>query len=172
MELHWHTGRPGELDAMTLYANLRLRVDVFVVEQECPYAELDGRDLEPGARWIWATDGDQVVATLRVLPEPPNAESAVPRAGGTGSAIPVAESAVPTVRIGRVATARKVRSAGVGGRLMRHALADIGAGVDVVLAAQSPLETWYHRFGFSRSGKEFFEDGIAHVPMRRPAQPG
>ena len=137
-----HVGVPAQLPAATVYAVLRLRVDVFVVEQECPYPELDGRDLEAGAHWWWAERGGEVVATLRVLVDDPG-----------------------TARIGRVATAGSARSGGVAARLMRHALETAGAR-DVVLDAQAYLEGWYARFGFVRDGEPFVEDGIPHVPMR------
>ncbi|NED64792.1 GNAT family N-acetyltransferase, partial [Streptomyces sp. SID10244] len=58
-----------------LYQILRLRVDVFVVEQACPYPELDGRDLEPNTRQFWISDTEGcVIATLRLLTEPPSAD--------------------------------------------------------------------------------------------------
>ena len=134
----------AELDAVTLYKILELRVDVFVVEQQCAYAELDGRDLEPSARQVWVEAGGEVIATLRVLDD-----------GGA-------------LRIGRVATAPSARSGGHAGRLMERAL-DLAGDRDVVLDAQSYLQGWYERFGFVRSGDEFVEDGIPHVPMRRSA---
>jgi ElaA protein len=136
---------PADLDLPTAYAMLRLRVDVFVVEQDCPYPELDGRDLEPDAVWVWAADDDTVVGTLRILTEPDG-----------------------TRRIGRVATAASARSSGVASDLMRHALG-LCTGQPVTLDAQEHLESWYARFGFTRSGPRFVEDGIPHVPMTRPA---
>jgi ElaA protein len=141
-------GRPAELDGSTVYRILKLRTDVFVVEQECAYPELDGRDLEPAARWFWIADPDSgaVLATLRLLRDP------------DGSA-----------RIGRVATAVAARSDGLAAQLMRAALAEAGPAIDVVLDAQSHLRGWYSRFGFAVSGDEFIEDGIPHVPMRRSA---
>lgn len=140
----------AELDAATLYRILKLRVDVFVVEQNAAYPELDGRDLEPGARLVWAqrADGaDGVLATLRLLDD--------------GDA----------VRIGRVATAASARAAGLAGRLMARAL-ELTGNRDTVLDAQSYLRRWYERFGYAVDGEEFVEDGIAHVPMRRPGQDG
>lgn len=131
----------AELDATTLYKILKLRVDVFVVEQTCAYPELDGRDLEPGTRQLWIERSGEVVATLRVLDD--------------GAAL----------RIGRVATAASARSAGHAGRLMRRALA-LAGDREVVLDAQSYLSRWYERFGFEQDGDEFVEDGIPHVPMR------
>jgi ElaA protein len=135
----------AELDPATLYRILQLRVDVFVVEQHCCYPELDGRDLEPGTRLVWAEyDGVvDVVATLRILTEP------------DGSA-----------RIGRVATAQQARGRGVAARLMRRAL-EITGDRPVELHAQSYLMQWYAGFGFTVCGAEFLDDGIPHTPMRR-----
>jgi ElaA protein len=137
----------ADLDGATLYTLLRLRCDVFVVEQACAYPELDGRDTEPAARHLWLTDDDGAdpVAYLRVLADP------------DGSA-----------RIGRVCVARKARGAGAAGRLMAAALALTG-GRRCVLDAQSHLTAFYARFGFSPTGPEYLEDGIPHVPMARPA---
>ncbi len=143
-----HDAHAAELDAVTLYRILKLRVDVFVVEQNSPYPELDGRDLEQGARLVWAQraqDAGDVVGTLRLVDD--------------GDA----------VRIGRVATAASARAAGLAGRLMSRAL-ELTAKRDTVLDAQSYLRQWYEKFGYTVDGAEFVEDGIAHVPMRRPGQ--
>jgi len=125
-----------------LYELLALRVDVFVVEQTCPYRELDGRDLEPGARLVWATRGETVVATLRIL----NEDSGV-------------------IRIGRVATAPEARGRGLGALMMRRAI-ELAGDRSVVLSAQAHLAEWYSQFGFLRDGDEYLEDGIVHTPMR------
>jgi len=137
------------IDPLTLYAILRLRVEVFVVEQSCPYPELDGRDVEPGAELLWAADGPDLLATLRVLHDADGA-----------------------LRVGRVATVPAARSRGVASRLMREALArcaELDPSAPVVLDAQAHLARWYARFGFDVTGAEFDEDGIPHVPMRRQA---
>ena len=136
----------ADLPPATLYALLRLRVDVFVVEQECAYPELDGRDLEPDCVHVWAQAPDgAVAAVLRVLRDP----------DGRG-------------RIGRVATAPGFRGAGAAARLMGRAL-ELLEGLDVVLDAQAHLEHWYARFGFTAAGPVHLEDGIPHVPMLRTA---
>ncbi|WP_375484701.1 GNAT family N-acetyltransferase [uncultured Jatrophihabitans sp.] len=132
-----------ELDPTTLYRILALRTDVFVVEQDCVYADLDGRDLEPGARQLWLERDGAVLATLRLLDDPDG-----------------------TARIGRVATAKRARGQGLAARLMQRAL-ELAGERAVLLDAQSYLEQWYARFGFVRDGEEFVEDGIPHVPMRR-----
>jgi ElaA protein len=142
-QLTVHDAAATDLDPATLYAILRLRVDVFVVEQQCCYPELDGRDLEPATRLLWAARGRDVVATLRLLTEP------------DGSA-----------RIGRVATARQARGTGLAAQLITRAL-ELTGERPVELHAQSHLAHWYERFGFTVCGAEFLDDGIPHTPMRR-----
>ncbi len=140
--------RFGELTTTELYALLRLRVDVFVVEQECFYAELDGRDTEAGTLHVWfAGAGGRPAAYLRVLDDD------------------------GTARIGRVVTDPAARGGGLAGRLVAAALELIGER-DCVLDAQSHLTGFYRRYGFAVSGAEFLEDGIPHTPMHRPATAG
>lgn len=139
------TSRPGtELSSTELYELLRLRVDVFVVEQKCPYPEIDGRDLEPTTRHVWATSLDgRVAGCLRVLAEDDGVQ-----------------------RIGRVCTADFARGTGVGGQLMRAAMDSLGA-AECVLDAQTYAIGFYARFGFAPEGEEYLEDGIPHITMRR-----
>jgi len=143
--------RGTELDAGTLYELLTLRVEVFVVEQSCPYPELDGADLGAQTRHFWLTDpGGAVVATLRLIGES--------RRGGQ------------PFRIGRVCTAKTERGRGHAARLLRAALDDVGAH-PCVLNAQTYLRGMYARHGFVQDGPEFVEDGIPHVPMLRASRP-
>jgi ElaA protein len=150
--VHLYDRSFAELDAATLYALLRLRVDVFVVEQACPYPELDGRDLEPTTRHLWLAEAStptssanpaEPLAYLRVLAE-----------------------ADGTARIGRVCTAVNGRGRGLSRRLMTAALQRVGER-PCVLDAQSYLVDFYRSFGFIDAGPEFLEDGIPHIPMRR-----
>lgn len=132
-----------DLDVATLYAILKLRSDVFVVEQKCVYPDLDGRDTEPGTRHVWFTRDGQVQAYLRILDDGRHQ------------------------RIGRVVTATGARGAGLAGRLVTEALAIIGDRPSV-LDAQAHLAGFYARFGFEPTGPEFLEDGIPHIPMAKP----
>lgn len=142
-----HVASFDELDTRTLYAILRLRCEVFVVEQECPYLDVDGRD--PRARHLWLADeGGAVVAYLRILEE----------AGGGA-------------RIGRVCVAPGARGAGHAATLLDAALRDIGDR-EAVLDAQTYATRLYANAGFVPDGPEFLDDGIPHVPMRRPAPTG
>jgi ElaA protein len=137
------SARFHELRPRELYGLLRLRVDVFVVEQACAYPELDGRDTEPGTVHVWHELDGEVASCIRVLED------------GTRRAI------------GRVATARHARGRGLSAALLRHGI-ELCAGHRIDIGAQAYLEDWYARFGFVRSGPDYLEDGIPHLPMRRP----
>jgi ElaA protein len=176
-----HIARFSELDAATLYELLRLRVDVFVVEQECPYPELDGRDAEPGTRHLWfdnsfpATPPDS--AHPATPPDsahpatPPNsAHPATPPNSGASPAayLRILTAEDGTARIGRVAVAHAARGTGLAGQLMLAALDEIGDR-PCVLDAQAYLVGFYRRYGFTPTGPEYDLDGIAHIPMMRVA---
>ncbi|MDN5859568.1 MAG: GNAT family N-acetyltransferase [Pseudonocardia sp.] len=141
-----HRAWAADLSPAQLYLLLRLREEVFVVEQECAYPELDGRDLEEAARHYWLTPHGlphTVLGCLRLLEEP----------GGA-------------YRIGRLCTAPSVRRRGLGRQLLRAGLAEVGGGA-CVLDAQEHLVEFYRKHGFEPSGPSYVEDGIAHVPMVR-----
>src|SRR5918995_5326915 len=104
--------RFAELSPFEVYALCRLRVDVFVVEQQCPYPELDGRDPEPTTVHLWFEEDGEVLATIRVLDD-----------GETRA-------------IGRVATAAAARGRGLAARLMEEGIA-LCAGRPITLGAQA-----------------------------------
>ena len=124
-----------ELSLDRLYEILQLRVEVFVVEQQCAYSEIDALDSEAQHLWI----DDQAGLASYVEPD--------------------------QLRIGRVVTRRDARSQGLSQRLIEHVLSSTDG--PWVLSAQSYLSKWYSQLGFARSGPEFEEDGIPHIPMRR-----
>jgi len=131
--------RFADLTPYELYGILRLRVDVFAVEQHCVYQDLDGRDAEPSTWHGWVEEGGEVVSYLRILNEPPDEV------------------------VGRVVTAPRARGRGLGADLMRAALERTGRPVRI--EAQSYLLDWYGAFGFVPRGREYLEDGIPHTPM-------
>lgn len=132
-----------DLEPREAYSLWRLRQQVFVVEQQSPYPDLDGRDIEPTTRHVLAEEGGELVGCLRVLGDDTYA------------------------RIGRVAVAPAARGRGLAHELLSTATAEIG-GREIRLDAQTGLAEWYARYGFEVSGQEFVEDGVAHLPMRRP----
>ena len=134
-----------ELTAEELYALLKLRVDVFVVEQRCPYPELDGLDRE--ALHIWLEEDGRVLAYLRVMDR--GAESEY-------------------VSIGRVVAAERRRGLGtrVLGEGLRAAKEVFGARA-VYLEAQTYARGLYEKQGFRQISAEFLLDGIPHIKMLR-----
>jgi ElaA protein len=150
-DIFWQWSRFSELQPDELYAVVRLREAVFVVEQNCPYLDADGRD--PRAwhllGWTRAKAERSLVAYARVF------EPGVRYTEGS---------------IGRVATAQEVRRTGVGRRLMVEAmrrLETLAPGEKIKLAAQRRLEAFYAGFGFTTVSAPYEEDGIMHVDMVR-----
>jgi ElaA protein len=149
--MRWEHRAFDALAVTELYRILRLRQEVFIVEQKCAYGDADG--LDAGATHLFALDGEALVACARLF------------APGVRRAEAV---------IGRVVTAPSVRRSGVGRELMRRAIAaveDEHGRVAIWLGAQKYLERFYASFGFVRDGDDYDEDGIPHLPMRRPEDP-
>lgn len=134
-----------ELSTDELYEILRARCDVFVVEQACPYPELDGLDRE--SLHLFARDDDgRVAAYLRLFPRP----------GREGE-----------VQMGRVLTTR--RGVGLGGDLLRRGIRTARERMharSIRIEAQTYAAAFYAREGFRICSEEFLEDGIPHVEMR------
>ncbi len=136
----------ADLDTATLYKLLKLRVEVFVVEQKCAYPELDGFDLSAETRHFWLDDEGEIISTLRLLEEH--------------------NDGVKSFRIGRLCTSVEARGHGYTTRLLQAALAETGSAT-VRLNAQTYLVDMYTKHGFKTDGEEYVEDGIPHIPMRR-----
>ena len=135
----------ADLTPARLYALLRLRVSIFVVEQNAAYEELDGLDLLDTTRHFWLESDAGPVACLRLLEE------------------------TDGFRIGRVCTAKELRGQGLSRRLMEAALAEVGDAASV-LEAQVQAQGFYAGFGFVPEGETYLEDDIPHITMRRPAR--
>lgn len=138
-----------ELSLAELYELLKLRQEVFVVEQTCPYLDADGNDHE--ALHLWTTDAQGMTAYARIF-------------------LPTTKE--PYARIGRVITAERARRTGLGQDLMRAAIGlCTGQAPDapIRLGAQVYLRRFYQSFGFVEIGDTYLEDDIPHVDMERPA---
>ena len=137
----------NQLTTQQLHDLMRLRIDVFVVEQDCPYPEIDGRDLD--ATHILGTDNDEIVAYTRILP---------------------AGSVFPEVSFGRVVVAQSHRGKSLGHDLLKFTLATIEAehgNIPVRISAQVYLVGYYQQYGFEIAGEEYLEDGLPHIDMLR-----
>lgn len=144
-------GKFTELDGATVFAIARLRQEVFVVEQECAYPDLDDYDLDAETVhfWVEGESPTEAIATLRVLRN---------RAFEDGDAW----------KIGRVCTALSARGTGLSAKVFGAAMDFLGPEAEVTLGAQTYAAGFYRRFGFTEEGEEYDEDGIMHIEMRRP----
>ncbi len=138
---------PGDrLTAQDVYDIWRIRDAVFAVEQQCDEEDVDGRDLLPTMTHLWFADERGPTSYLRSFVEDGERH------------------------VGRVCTRKDQRGLGLSGRLVTECSRLWGDDV-IVLNAQAYLEDWYGRYGYVRSGDNFVEAGIDHVPMARAATP-
>lgn len=145
---HFQIKAFDELSTREFHDLLQLRIGVFIVEQNCPYPELDGKDLE-SFHVIGRSDEGKTVATARILPQ---------------------GISYPEVSIGRVSSHPDFRSTGLGHRLMDEIHAFIRkqfGNVPVRISAQAYLLEFYEKHGYISTGKEYLEDDIPHVEMVR-----
>ncbi|USD65566.1 GNAT family N-acetyltransferase [Vibrio sp. SCSIO 43136] len=133
-----------------LYELLKLRVDVFVVEQNCPYPELDGKDTLTSTYHLLGYQGDELVACARLL------DKDVSYAGASS--------------IGRIATKASARGHRLGHKLMEQALTNMETLFPdhvIEIGAQEHLQGFYNQHGFIAYSDSYLEDGIPHIDMRR-----
>lgn len=145
----WRVQRFDELDSSALYALLAARVEVFVVEQTCPYQELDGRDA--GALHLSGWDGERLLAYARLVPP---------------------GDRFRTPSIGRVLTTAAVRRRGLGRPLMVRAIEEVQRrwpDTAIRVSAQQHLQAFYGSLGFEAESGVYDEDGIPHIDMVLPA---
>ena len=142
-ELILHKKTFLQLTTDELYELLRVRSEVFVVEQNCVYQDLDGDDQQ--AIHLWLTLGDRIVALARVCP---------------------ARTHMQEISIGRVITT--VRDKGYGKQIMLHAIdaAKESFGATLIdIEAQEYAKGFYESVGFKQSSDTFMLDGIPHIKM-------
>lgn len=144
--INWKVKAYKDLSLDEFHDLVSLRIEVFVVEQDCPYQDLDGKD-KTAHHLFGENESGEIVATSRIL----------------GPGISYDE-----VSIGRVVVAQKVRGRGVAHEMMdkskEFVLAEYG-NVPIRISAQTYLEKYYSSHGFEFTGKEYLEDGIPHMEM-------
>lgn len=146
-EFTWHCLPFKALSLHQLYALLRLRQEVFAVEQTSIYLDADGRDQD--ALHLFATQGDDIAACCRIL-------------------APGVKYGEPS--IGRVCTAAQHRGRGLGLALMQRAIAlcqQHYPGRGIRISAQLYLREFYAGLGFVQTSEVYDEDGIPHIEMQR-----
>ena len=146
----WELKSWGEISRDELYEMLQLRSEVFVVEQDCPYQDLDDKDQQ--CLHLWARDERGMMSHARIVPKGVSYES--------------------YASIGRVVSSPKVRGAGIGHELMERSVAAClkhFPGDDIKISAQQYLIRFYEKFGFETTGDGYLEDNIPHIAMIKKA---
>ena len=136
-----------DLSNSELYAILRLRNEVFIVEQNCPYQDLDNKDQKCYHLAGWK--GDDLLAYTRLIPP---------------------GVAYPQISIGRVVSSPSARRTGIGRELMKVSLEkcrELFGDKPIRIGAQLYLQEFYASFGFAVSSDIYLEDGIRHIEMIR-----
>jgi len=130
-----------ELDNDTLYQILKLRMDVFVVEQNCPYQEMDDKDQD--AIHLFIKEKKEVVSYLRLMIKNET-----------------------TAQIGRISTKQVFRGRGLAANLIKTTLEILDENIETVyLNGQTHLQQYYEAFGFEKKSEPYKEDGIPHIDM-------
>ncbi|PJJ61245.1 GNAT family N-acetyltransferase [Hymenobacter chitinivorans] len=149
MTLTWTSKKFSDLTLPELYALLQLRTEVFIVEQNCPFQDIDGQDQAAYHLLGYAPQG-QLAAYARLFD---------------------AGQCYEQVSIGRVVVAPAFRRFGLGRELMRQALAhceQLFGAQPIKIGAQQYLTEFYQSFGFEQRGEMYLEDDIPHIYMLRP----
>ena len=147
MDLSWYDLHHSELSVHQLHDILALRNRVFIVEQRCPYEDIDGQDLVQDNRHVFALGEGRMLACARIL-SPVDADS--------------------SVKIGRVIVTSEARGLHLGYRLMEQVLSSCEQywpGRRQFLSAQAHLQAFYARMGFTPDSAVYLEDNIPHIDM-------
>ncbi|MNK25109.1 putative acyltransferase [compost metagenome] len=145
--IDWKIKTFSELTTTELYEIIKARVNVFVVEQDCPYPDLDDNDQK--AIHLWAEKEGEVLAYCRIFDK---------------------GIKYPETSIGRVVTTENGRGTGLGKQLISYAIDIIENRLrtsEVRISAQDYLLKFYSDFGFQDTGKKYLEDNIPHTEMFR-----
>lgn len=146
MNFTWYCKSWDELSKEEMYAMIQLRIEVFVIEQNCPYQDLDGKDLK--SKHVFAIDENgQCVACARLVPP---------------------GVSYVNFSIGRVVNAMNYRGKGLGRELMIRSIEAIKNEPDATeirISAQLYLKKFYESLGFVAVGEVYPEDNIPHIQM-------
>jgi len=145
INIKWSYKTFDSLSNSELYNILRLRSEVFIIEQQCIYQDLDGKDLKSHHLTAW--DGDNLVAYTRIVPP---------------------GVSFPEVSIGRVLTSPLYRGNGKGIALMQKSIEKVYetyGKTPIRIGAQLYLKKFYENLGFAKDSDQYLEDGIPHIEM-------
>lgn len=130
-----------QLDLEELYGILSLRLEVFCVEQNCPYQDIDNQDQK--AQHVFIKNEDKIIAYARII-----------------------HKSKDKAAIGRVVVDQQHRKKGLAQKIMKHCINDLKPTNTIELSAQSYLQQFYKDLGFSSTGEYYLEDAIPHEKMQ------
>ncbi|MEZ2122672.1 MULTISPECIES: GNAT family N-acetyltransferase [unclassified Corynebacterium] len=167
MNTYFTVSNLNQMSALEVHRIYKLRVDVFVNEQQCPYAEIDDTDALPTTFHIQANDRNGVLAGYaRIYPD-----TGAGFRSKCGGSVEIDDDS-QLWQFGRFCIAPEARGTGLGKRIMEDTLKlahEQNPDAAVVITAQTPLRSYYESYGFTVCGDEFDWDGMMHLPMVRPA---
>lgn len=143
--MNWKLKKFNELTVEEMYEILRIRADVFVVEQKCPYQDCDDKDKK--AVHLFLEDGGRIAAYLRILQKGVSYKE---------------------ISIGRVLVDRQYRRKGLAREMLLKAIKYVEETLnehEIRISAQAYLIEFYKSVGFVQVSKQYLEDGIPHVEM-------
>lgn len=149
MNITWYHKHFNYLSTTELYQILQLRNEVFILEQNCPFQDLDDKDFKCYHLMGFDTDSQKVMAYTRIVPAGVSYQEA---------------------SIGRVVTSPLARGSGIGKELMKKSIELLEAlygGISIKIGAQLYLKKYYESFGFEQVEEVYLEDGIEHILMVR-----
>ena len=147
MTLKWKIKRFEALSTLEMYSILKLRSEVFVVEQNCVYQDIDGKDMK--ALHLFGEDDGKIIAYSRLFNVGDYFENA---------------------SIGRVVVAENCRNKKYGHDLMREAISAIETHfqeIKITISAQLYLKKFYESHGFVQTSETYLEDDIPHIEMKK-----
>ncbi len=145
INLNWNLKRFEELTLSEIYEILRLRNEVFVVEQNCAYQDCDGKDIN--SYHLYSEDNGRIISYLRIIDKGVSYNE---------------------VSIGRVLVRKNYRGKGISRQMMIEAIKFIEQTLnekEIRIQAQAYLIEFYKSFGFIEISGEYTEDGIPHIDM-------
>ena len=192
--MNWEFHTFQTLDTSKLFELMKLRTDVFVVEQQCAYPELDSYDNLATTIHLLAFDQHSLVAYARAMPmgddsskndlagdisgsdmtAEANRGTLAVEASRHNVAVALSASEVEVVRIGRVVVTQSRRGTGLAEQLMNRLINHLEEqypAKDLILSAQEPIVSFYQALGFAEESDAYLEDGIPHIDMRRTSIP-
>jgi len=147
--LEWQCNSFHQLNNALLYEIIKLRIDVFVVEQKCPYPELDNKDIDTQTLHVTAHQDSKLIAYARILPP---------------------KLSYPEVSMGRFVVEKTLRHQGIGSKLLETCIEHIELlwpDINIKISAQEHLKSFYKNFGFTQISNHYLEDGISHIAMQK-----